>query len=418
MPPSREVTITLDGLAHGGDAVGRLDDGKACFVAYAIPGETVRARILEERKRFARAMTVEVLEASPDRVAPPCPHFGPQRCGGCRLQHIAPARQAALLRQVVVDALERIGGLVDPPVAETLRPHGGDGLGYRTQARFAPDEQGRLGLRRGGSHVIEPIAHCPLLDAGASAARTAAGDTWPGVAEVVVRGDADGRASLEIHPGPGPLPPLPPGETPVAVVGTDGAVALRGEPTLREHAAGRSWQVSATSFFQPSRAGAEALATLVAEAADLREDETALDLFCGVGLLAGTLGTSGAAVTAVEADPAAAEDAAVNLADLDAEVLCGDAGEVVADLVEAGVQADVVVLDPPRRGAGAELATALATVARWRIVYVACDPAALARDARALAEAGWELVRAVPVDEFTHTAHVEVVATFEPSSRP
>lgn len=407
MGSPRRVDLTVHGLAHGGDAVGRLPDGKACFVAAAIPGERVTAEVTEERARFARAVTVEVLEPVAERVTPPCPLALPGRCGGCRLQHIDVAHQAVLLRRVVVDTLERIGRIPAPPVADTVRPH--NGWGYRNQARFAPHPDGRLGFRRAGSHDIEPVAECPLLDAGAAAARDAAGDDWRGVEAVVVRGDADARALLEVLPGAGALPALPPGDVPVAVVGTDGAVALRGEPLLEERAAGRTWRVSPTSFFQPSRAGATTLAGLVRAAAEVTPGTRALDLYAGVGLFAAVLAEDGAQVVAVEAHPAAAADARANLRDLDVEVRCGAA----EDALDAhGPRPDVIVLDPPRRGAGPALTARIAEGAARRIVMVSCDPAALARDARVLLDSGWQLDRVVPVDQFTHTAHVEAVATF------
>ena len=418
MPPSAtpptQVTVHLDGLAHGGDAVGRLPDGKACFVAYGIPGETVVAEITDERKRYAKGTVVEVLEPSAHRVAPPCPHFGPGRCGGCRLQHIEPAHQATLLRQVVIDQLERIGKLVDPPVADTVRPHAGDGLGYRNVGRMAPDPSGHLGFRRPASHEIEPVEVCPLLDRPTAATRRAAGDDWSGVDEVVIRGDATDRGMLEIHPGAGGIPELPPGDLPVVVVGSTGPVTLRGEPTLQEEVAGRTFWVSPTSFFQSSRAGAAVLAELVAAGASVEPGDTVLDLYAGVGLFAAALGEAGAAVTAVEAHGPAARDAARNLADLDVEVLEGRAEHVAEDLASEHRRADVVVVDPPRRGIGPQLAELVARIARNRVVYVSCDPAALGRDARAFLDAGWRLQHAVPVDQFTHTSHVEVVATFAP----
>lgn len=411
---SPRVTLRLHGLAHGGDAVGRLPDGKVCFVSYGIPGETVVAEITEDRKRFARGLVVEVVEPSPHRVPAPCPHFGADRCGGCRIQHIDPAHQAELLGRVVAEQLERIGKIADPPVRPTVRPHSGDGLGYRNRARMSPDAEGRLGYRRAHSHDIEPIDQCPLLEPAAAALRERAGDDWEGVADVTFRSDASGRTMLEVVPGPGALPPLPEGDDPVAVVGTDGAVGLRGEPGLREQVAGLDLRVSATSFFQTSRAAAEELVRLVLDAAQVNPGDVALDCYAGVGLFSAALGRAGARVTAVEGHPAAADDARENLRPYGGEVDARPVGEVVGEWAGQGRQADVVVLDPPRRGAGEDLAAALSGLARQAIVYVACDPAALARDVRALSERGWRLEEAVPVDQFTHTAHIEVVATLRP----
>jgi 23S rRNA (uracil1939-C5)-methyltransferase len=410
--PGLRVTLELHGVAHGGDAVGRLPNGKACFVSYGIPGETVVVEVLEEKKRFARATVVEVLDPSPHRTTPPCPHFGFDRCGGCRLQHITPAHQADLLRRVVTEQLQRIGKIPDPPVTATVRPHPGDGLGYRNRARMHPDRQGRLGYRKAASHDVEHVPVCPLLEPAAQAARETAGDGWAGVEDVVARGDADGATSLEVFPGPGPVPPLPPGDTPVALVGTDGPVALRGDPVLTERVAGLELRVSPTSFFQASRAGAEALVGLVVDAAEVGPGDEALDCYAGVGLFSAALARAGADVTAVEGHPRAAEDAEHNLAAFGAAVEARPVGDVARTWTQEGRKADIVVLDPPRSGAGRELVAVLADLARRVVVYVSCDPAALARDAAALRTDGWTLRSAVPVDQFTHTAHVEVVATF------
>jgi tRNA/tmRNA/rRNA uracil-C5-methylase (TrmA/RlmC/RlmD family) len=412
--PAATVELTLDGITHGGEAVGRLPDGKACFVPYAIPGERVRVAVVEERRRWARARLVEVVEPSPDRVPAPCPYFGPDRCGGCQLQHLAPAAQPALKRRIVTEQLARIGRIADPPVAETVvvAP-----FGYRTSARFGVAADGRLGFRRAGSHDIQPIAACLLLTREAQDLREEAGDAWEGVEEVVVRAStATGERALVVHPGPGGLPALPPGDAPVAVVGRRDAVALRGEPTITETVGGRTFRVSPTSFFQASAAGAAALSGLVREAAAVSPGDTALDLHAGVGLFAAALAEGGAAVTAVEAHLAAAEDARANLGG-DAEVVTADAAAYVGGLVAEHAVRDVVVLDPPRRGAGPDLCRAVAELDPRVVVYVSCDPAALARDAAVLAEEGYELTVAVPVDQFAQTAQIETVATFQPAAR-
>ncbi len=410
---SAAVELVLDGITHGGEAVGRLPDGKACFVPYAIPGERVVVEVVEDRARWARARVVEVVEPSPDRVTAPCVYFGEGRCGGCQLQHVEYGAQAALKRRIVIEQLQRIGGIADPPVAETVtvRP-----FGYRNGARFAVDDEGRLSFRRAGSHDLIAIDRCLLVADEVHALRQEAGDDWHGAEEVAIRaGLRTGEGALLVTPGEAGLPPLPPGETPVALLGPRGAVALRGDPTITERAAGHDFQVSPTAFFQSSTEAADVVAALVREAADVEEGELALDLYAGVGLLTAVLVDAGADVVAVESVAAAAEDARANLPGVD--VRTGDAVAVAAELVAQAEQVDVVVLDPPRKGAPAALCRSLAALAPRVIVYVSCDPAALARDSRVLAGLGYELARAVPVDQFAQTAHVETVATFLPAAR-
>lgn len=387
--PAREArveTVHLHGFGHGGEAVGRLENGKAVFVPFAIPGETVRVRVTDERARWARADLLEVLEASPDRVTPRCPLFA--RCGGCALQHVAPERRRQLLRQVLVDQLQRIGGLADPPVAP-LREAGD--WGYRTSARFALDAQGQVGFRAAKSHAVVPVQACPLLHPRTQALRDDLGERYerpgPEVNELLLRATAQGEgATLVTLPG-----------------GAGGTVV--------ERVAGMEFRVSPGSFFQQNTAGAEILVELVRHAAGIRAGDTALDLYAGVGLFARALATDGASVVAVEANPSAVADARENLAGLEAEIWEGTTEEA---LDEYDGHTDVVVLDPPRAGAGADVARRVAALSPRVIVYVSCDPAALARDTRALTEAGYGLELATPVDQFAQTAHLEIVAEFRP----
>lgn len=382
--------IDLDGITHGGEAVGRLPDGKACFVPYAIPGERVRVEVVEERKRWARARLVEVVRPSPDRVTAPCPYFGQDKCGGCQLQHLAPAAQPALKRRILTEQLTRIGRIVDPPVAETVvvRP-----FGYRNRARFGVDAGGRLGYRRAHSHDLVPIDRCLLLTDEAQKVRDEAGDGWTGAQEVEVRADDGGGWALVVQRG------------------RRLEVQVPGEDPLHFTVEGRRFRVSPTSFFQASAEGAAVLARLVREAADVRPGETALDLHAGVGLFAAVLAAAGATVTAVESNPTAVADAEVNVQG-DAEVVQADAEAYVARLAAQGAWREVVVLDPPRRGAGPRLAQAITALEPRVIVYVSCDPAALARDAATLAAEGYALTNAVPVDQFAQTAQIETVARF------
>ena len=410
------VEVLLTGVAHGGEAVGRLPDGRAAFVGYAIPGERVRIRVVEDRGRWARAELLEVLEASPDRVQPPCPYFGQGACGGCQLQHVAPARQLAWKRQVVEEQLARLGGVVDPPVDDAVAPPGGWPQGYRTWARFAVDGEGRLGFRRAGSHDVVPIDRCLLLDDATQAARDAAGDAWTGATEVLVA-TGGGAAVLGVQPGEGSLPPMPGQGSPVpglAVLTGAGAAVLRDPGAVVHEVARRRLRVTAGSFFQPGPAGAATLVDLVTKAADVRDGDVVLDLYAGMGLFSGALADAGGDVVAVERNRSAVRDAEHNLAGAHVDVVRARVEQVVRRMARAGERADVVVLDPPRAGAGAEVVRDVAALRPRVVVLVACDVARLARDARTFREAGYGLVRAVPVDQFGHTAAIEVVAAFAP----
>ena len=398
--------VDVDGFTHGGEGVVRLD-GKAVFVPGALPDERVRIRVVDDRRRWARAELLAVLTASPLRTTPPCP-FVPD-CGGCDLQHVTPAGQRELKQRVVREQLERIGALTDPPVAACLAAT--PATGYRAQARMHADAEGRLGFHRARSHDVVAVDRCLVLDDAAQAVRDAVGDTT-GAVEAVVRGFGEAGVAV-LTPGERGLDLDHVDGVDVLAAGADGALtALRGDGELTVTIAGFRLAVPAQAFFQ---SGPEAAASLVDAVLAAVGDVTATtvwDLYAGVGLLSLPLAAAGASVTAVEGDATAAEAARRNAAHNDLAVTV-HTGSVQRTVVGAGLDdPDVVVLDPPRTGAGADVIAAVAARDPERVVYVACDPAALARDTRTLVGAGYRLQRATPLDLFPMTHHVEVVAEF------
>ncbi|MEE8601195.1 class I SAM-dependent RNA methyltransferase [Euzebya tangerina] len=419
------VEITLDGWAHGGQAVGRLPDGRACFVPRAIPGERVRVAVHTVKKRHAVADLLEVLTPSPHRVDPPCPLY--EGCGGCQLQHVDPAHQLALKRRVVIEQLQRLGGVIDPPVADVITPTSGWPAGYRSWARMAVSDGGVLGFRRPRAHTVQPVDECLLLQPDAQQLRERAGDDWAGATEVTLLAGSDGQVVAvttadppgEVHGGPADDPRL-------GIV-VDGRVQ-QPPSSIQVSVHGISLVATAGSFFQAGWSGAEALVEAVLAAVDIRPDDTVADLYAGGGLLSVFLAAHAAHLIAVEADPVAADDARTNLSHADrreGSSRPGHAGstEVRATTVERWLASndatvDVVVLDPPRPGAGAEVVRGLLGLEPRQIVYVACDPAALARDTRTLLAGGYALQSVQPLDLFGHTAHVEAVAVFTIADPP
>jgi tRNA/tmRNA/rRNA uracil-C5-methylase (TrmA/RlmC/RlmD family) len=409
-PTEATVEVELDGIAHGGEAVGRLPDGRAVFVGRAIPGERVRIHVVESKKRWARAELVEVVDPSPDRVEPPCPYV--PECGGCDLQHVAPVRQRAMKTRVVREQLERLGGIESPPV-DAIRPVGPD-VRYRESARFHAAADGRLGFHAAGSHDVVPIADCLVLHELPQLLREEVGDRT-GASEVTVRAPGSGRVAV-LHPGPGPLD-IPEGGFDVALAQPDGTVApLRGDAILTSTVAGFTYGYDASCFFQVNPGGAEAIVEEVLAAVGAVGGRRVWDLYAGVGLLTLPLAASGAVVTAVEGHAPATAWASRNATDagVDIEVVTAPVERFVGQVTRdpGDRRPDVVVLDPPRRGAGGDVVADLATLAPDVIAYVACDVAALARDARTLTVNGYRLARAVPLDLFPMTHHIEVVARF------
>jgi 23S rRNA (uracil1939-C5)-methyltransferase len=385
-------------MAVGGAAVAREDGGRVVFVSGALPDETVTVELLEEKRSFARGTVVDVVEASPQRVAPPCPNVE-LGCGGCDWQHIAVPAQRDLRLATVVEVLERAGGVVDPKVrlGAALAPEG-----LRTTVRGVADAEGRFAFRRRRSHELIaidacPVAH-PLVD------DVIAHSTFPPGAEVTIRvGARTGDRMVLVGPARGESR-VPDG---VTVVGED--ELGRGHRTwIHEEAAGRRWRVSARSFFQASPEGAEALVAAVSGLVDEHAPGATrlVDLCCGVGLFAGTVG-AGRSVVGVERSAASVADARHNLADVDARIV------KVAMARWRPSAAEVVVADPARHGLAKEGVAAVVGTGAPFCVLVSCDPAALGRDAALLAEAGYDHVGSVVIDLFGHTSHIEVVSGFQ-----
>ncbi|MDA8295717.1 MAG: TRAM domain-containing protein [Actinomycetota bacterium] len=419
------VELPVGDVAAGGGCVGRAPDGRVAFVRYAAPGERVRARVTEERAHFLRADAVEILDASSGRVVPACPHAGPGRCGGCDWQHLDLALQRRLKAQLVATQLGRVAGIDRHLVVEEL-PGAPDGLGWRTRVRFAVAPDGRIGLRRHRSHGIEPAADCPLAVASLRAAATVL-PRWKGAREVEITAlGADSVPLIAVstlsgaNRRPTTVPALPV-ELAGAGLVVDGR-SLAGPGHVVAEVRHRRFRVSYGSFWQVHVAAPLTLIDAVIAALEPREDERVVDLYAGVGLFAGFLAEAVGArgsVLAIEQDRRAASDARANLADLANVVV--RSRRVDAALVARELEgADLVVLDPPRQGAGVATMEALCALDAppRRVAYVACDPASFARDARVLLEAGWQLGTLRAFDLFPMTEHVELVAAFERPAPP
>lgn len=406
------IELRLTAMAHGGAALGR-HQGQTIFVPYAIPGERVRAEILESHAHWARARLLEVLEASPDRVAPPCPYFGPDKCGGCHLQHIRYEPQVELKRQVVIDQLARIGGLTGANVQDAFGA--AEPWRYRNHIQLSVTEDGHVAFQRAGSHHLIPVESCLIADPLLDDLWGALDVDWPQLRQLALRcGSATGDllAVFELdHYEDFDIGV----DFPVSCVIrlADGeSVVLMGNPYLVEQVAGCDYRVSAGSFFQVNTAGAEVLVDLVRGYLAPAGAETLVDLYCGVGLfglaLAGLVGQ----VIGVEADRSAVDDFRYNAQGLTNVRLIAETAEAALPQIDGPLPHGLVVLDPPRAGAGAQAIAQIVRLDPQRIVYVACDPATLARDARQLVEAGYRLAEVQPVDLFPQTYHIESVALF------
>jgi tRNA/tmRNA/rRNA uracil-C5-methylase (TrmA/RlmC/RlmD family) len=453
--PGDEVELTVGEVAYGGWCVARPAAGPVIFVRHALPGERVRAVITQTTSRLARADATAILEASADRVEPPCPHAHPGGCGGCDWQHASPPAQRALKAAVVRQQLRRIAGIERDVSVEPV-PGDEAGLGWRTRMKFAVGQDGVAGLRRHRSHEIMEIGGCPIAHPLVDAAAVT-GRNWRGAVSVEVAVAPRSGQRAVIVAGSAPVPEIaadtvlsvaadraggagrdrstgrargagrPGGAGRSGGTGRDRRAVVRGRGYLRQRAAGRDWRVSPAGFWQVHPGAADTLAAAVLDALRPQPGEVALDLYCGAGLFAGVLaaavGPSGA-VIGIEADAAAVRDARRNLrATPWARVHRGDVAVLLARNGLSG--ASLAVLDPPRTGVGRPVIDLLSAGASppgrrghadgtgriRKIAYVSCDPATLARDIAALGSAGWALEALRAFDAFPMTHHVECLAT-------
>ena len=398
----RVLDLDVGAVAHGGHCVARVPadggPGRVVFVRHALPGERVRAVVTEDGGgAFCRADAIAVLVAAPGRVEPPCPWARAGGCGGCDWQHASADVQRELKASVLREQLQRLGGLADDvldDLAPAVEELPGGLLGWRHRVRLAVDAEGRAGLRAHRSHDVLPIADCPLT-APDTLTPVLLGRFTPG-GEVEVAVDADGvRHVTELSAtrrGAGP-----------------------GSPIV-QRAAGREWLLSPGTFWQVHPALAEALAQVVEEWAQAPAGGVAWDLYGGVGLfaavLAGQVGRDGT-VAVVESAPRAVADGRAALADL--PQVDWRTGRVEHTLASLPGPPDVVVADPPRRGLGRALVAALCEREPGRVVHVACDPAALARDVALFAGHGYRLAALRAFDAFPMTHHLEATALFLPA---
>jgi 23S rRNA (uracil1939-C5)-methyltransferase len=410
---SDTFVVKLDAMAHGGEAIGR-HEGRAVFVPYAIPGERVRVEVEEDRARttrgrFARARLVDILDPSPARVSPPCPHFGPDACGGCQWQHIDYQVQSRIKGLVTVDQFQRVGKFEDPMIFEPLLDE--TGWEYRNHALFRVNSEGRLGFLSARSHDVYPIDDCMILHPLLSGLYQSLEMTYPELEWMELRAGTATGDLLVLLQAKEEEPPALEVDFPLSIVQIrhDDAIApLIGLDYIIESVHEREFRISATSFYQVNSAQAARLVEVVMGALEPQGHEKVLDAYCGVGLFTAFLGEEVGLVTGIEAHSTAVADARHNLGDADNVMILEGTVEEMLPTIDH--KFDAAVVDPPRSGLDREALDALVAHAPERIVYVSCDPATLARDAQRLVKQGYTLQWVQPVDLFPQTYHIENVA--------
>jgi len=404
------VEVRIDNLAYGGDALGRLADGRVVFVPYGIPGELVRLRLVEDKPRHARAELVEVLEASFDRIVPCCQHF--MTCGGCHYQQMNYAYQVKAKAAILREQLERIGGLRDIPAVEIMdapKP-----WYYRNHVQFHLTHEGKLGYQKAHSNQTFAIRECHLPE-------EAINQLWPkveiesipGLERISLRQGVDEDMLLILESSdPQPLDfSIEDLAISAVQVGPTGRVVLAGSDHIVMEVSGKRFKVSATSFFQINTRQAQAMVKRLSEHLSLDEDMTILDVYCGVGLYSSFLAPKVKRLVGIEISPASCEDFVLNLDEFEnVELYEASAEEVLGSI---SFNPDIIILDPPRAGLGVKTIEGIFTQGAGQLAYISCDPATLARDGKQLAAGGYSLVKVTLIDMFPQTYHIESISFWE-----
>lgn len=448
------VMLEIIGMTHEGEGVGRVE-GFTLFVQGALPGEKVRAKVLKTKKQYGYAKLLELVEASPDRIGPPCPIY--DQCGGCQLQHMDYAAQLRWKRQLVVDNLERIGKLKVAPVDAanagiTVRPT----LGMAEPWRYRNKAQVPIGVTEGGlvggfyargSHRIIDMETCliqhehndavvaAVKDLGRQLGITAYNEeTGRGLLRhvVVKKAFRTGEMMLVLVTNGRDIPhkdawigsireQLPDVVSICQNVNTqrtnvifgDDTKVLWGREVIYDYIGDVQFAISARSFYQVNPVQTEVLYGKTVEYAGLTGRETVIDAYCGIGTISLFLARHAGQVYGVEIVREAIEDARANavlngMNNVEFEV--GASEDVIPKWKEQGITPDVIVVDPPRKGCDPRLLETILQMQPERVVYVSCNPSTLARDLRVLEDGGYKTVEVTPVDMFPHTVHVESVA--------
>lgn len=397
------IEVEIVRAADGAAGVGYHPDGRVMFVNGALPGERVAAEVVTEHKRHIRARAVEILDPSPSRITPVCSTRN-NGCGGCDLAHTNIETQHDIKVGVVRDALTRIGR-IDPEVVDgalvaevrtVAEPYR-----YRTTVRAAIHE-GRAGYRRAGSHDVVAADECRVAHEAIEEL----------LATLRFGPEAGGEAVMRVSASTGERLVIVDGDTAEVVAPTDVVVVSKAAleagqiVSFTEHAAGRDWQISAQSFFQPGPAIASLLAETVSERVGDLSAKTLVDAYSGVGLFAGAVGARADEITTVERAGSATADALVNLAGLPVEIVEADVERWEPE------RADVVIADPARSGLGSAGVDVLNRCGASTFVLVSCDTGSLGRDAGLLTKAGYSVESVDLIDAFADTSHIEVVSTF------
>ena len=453
MIKNEETVIAITDIGAKGEGIGKTEEGYTLFVKDALPGDTCRVQIVKGKKHYGYARLMEVLVPSKDRVDPPC-HLS-KKCGGCQIMALSYGAQLAFKAEKVREDFVRLGGFSEEEIDDVLCPIEGmeNPWRYRNKAQLPVglDKEGHIvaGFYAGHTHSIIPTADCLigieenrviqdivlkhmkqysikpydekshkglvrhlLIRKGFSTGEIMVclvvnGKKLPGaprLAEKLARVEGVKSVSLCIN------------EKKTNVIMGEEIVNLYGSETITDTIGDVKFEISPLSFFQVNPVQTEKLYSYALDFADLTGKESVFDLYSGLGSISLFLAQKAGKVVGVEIVPDAVRDAKANAKRNgfeNTEFLLGRSEDILPRLKAEGALADVIVVDPPRKGCEESLLQTISDMAPERVVYVSCNPSTLARDARILCDADYKLRKVQPVDQFPHTCHVETVCLFE-----
>ena len=400
-----EVTLTT--LTYGSDAMGRLEDGRAVFAPFGLPGERVQIHLTEEKRGFARGEITEILQASPERISPRCKHFG--QCGGCNYQHMPYEMQLKVKADVLHDQLQRIGKIENPPIQPIVSSP--NAWNYRNHIQFHLDD-GKLGFQASASNKMIPISECHLPEKSINS-------LWPqlefesnsGIERVSIRAGMNDELMLVLESDSPETPEMEiEADVSVAHIFENNAIVIAGNDHITTKVLDREFQVSPASFFQVNTIMAEKMVMHLLTRLSIPQSAI-LDVYCGVGLFSAFIAPKCKRLIGIESSPSACDDFTVNLDEFDNVELYEDLAENVLPALK--VEPDITLVDPPRAGVEKEALDAIIRMNPKMIAYVSCDPSTLARDARRLINGGYKLLDVTPFDLFPQTYHIESISFFE-----
>ncbi len=403
-----EIEVSLTIPTYGGEAIGRLEDNRAVFVAFGLPGETVRARLTEQKRGFARATLLEVLTPSPERIQPKCVHFGV--CGGCHYQNLPYPAQLKLKETVLRDQLARIGKIQNPPMREMV-PCPVE-WNYRNHIQFHLTQDGRPGfIAADDPRIVIPISECHLPEEMLN-------NLWPQLQfdeetpleRVSLRAGDEAMLILESDYPDAPEIEI---EAEISVIhqSEGDSIVIAGDGHIFIDVLERSFQVSAESFFQVNTVMAEKMVAYLLSNVRVTSSTILLDIYCGVGLFSAFFAPKVKQIIGIEISPSACEDFAANLHEFDNIELYEALAEDV--LPELKIKPDIAIVDPPRAGLDKKALDAILNLSPKSLAYISCDPSTLARDAARLIAGGYHLLEVTPFDLFPQTYHIECISIFE-----